>query len=55
MQSPATPDEIDEHELVVAAEAHHRARILDADRPQLEDLAEEWIEMLRASSAKTTG
>ncbi len=43
-----------EHELVVAAEAQHRQCILDAARPQSEDLTEEWIGMLRASSAKTT-
>ena len=44
-----------EHELVLAAEALHRQRILDCDQVRLEDLAKEWIELLRASSAKTTG
>ncbi|MGD2076221.1 MAG: hypothetical protein PVI91_10520 [Gammaproteobacteria bacterium] len=44
-----------EHELTLAAEAHHRLCILKADRPRLDDLAGEWIELLRASGAKKTG
>lgn len=44
-----------ERDLVLAAEAHHRLRLLIDDRTRLEDLAEEWIELLRASSRKTTG
>ena len=36
-----------EHEQEVAAEAYHRQRILTGDRPRLEDLAKEWIELLR--------
>ena len=44
-----------EHEMVLAAEARHRQRILNDERVRLEDLATEWIELLRASSAKTTG
>ena len=44
-----------EHELRLAAEAHHRLRILNGDRVRLEDLAGEWIELLRASGANTTG
>ena len=42
-----------EQELVLAAEAQHRLRLLDGDRPRLEDLAGEWIELLRASRRKT--
>ena len=44
-----------EGDLVLAAEAHHRLRLLNDDQTRLEDLAEEWIELLRASSRKTTG
>lgn len=44
-----------EQELILAAAAHHRLRLLIDDRTRLEDLAEEWIELLRASSRKTTG
>ena len=44
-----------ERDLVLAAEAHHRLRLLNDDQTRLEDLAEEWIELLRASSRKTTG
>jgi hypothetical protein len=43
-----------EQELEHAAEAHHRFYLLIDDRTRLEDLAEEWIELLRASSRKTT-
>ena len=44
-----------EGDLVLAAEAHHRLRLLNDDQTRLEDLVEEWIELLRASSRKTTG
>jgi len=43
----------DERALLLAAEAQHRQRLLNGDRPRLEDLAEEWIELLRASRQKT--
>mgnify|MGYP001551765154 FL=1 len=43
-----------ERDLVLAAEAHHRLRLLNDDQTRLEDLAEEWIELIRASSRKTT-
>jgi len=43
-----------EQELVHAAEAHHRLRLLIDNRTRFEDLAEEWIELLRASSRKPT-
>ena len=42
-----------EQELVLAAEAQHRLRLLNGDRLRLEDLAGEWIELLRASRRKT--
>ena len=42
-----------DRELLLAAEAHHRLSILSGDRPRLEDLAGEWIELLRDSSGKT--
>ena len=41
-----------EHELVVAAEAHHRLRILNDNQPRLEHLAEDWIKLIRTSSGK---
>ena len=41
-----------EHELIVAAEAHHRLRFLNENQPRLEHLAEDWIELVRASSGK---
>lgn len=41
-----------ERERVLVSEALHRQRLLDGDRPRLEDLAAEWIELLRASRAK---
>ena len=44
-----------EYERVLAAEALHRQRILNSDQLRLEDLAGEWIELLRASRAKTSG
>ena len=44
-----------EQELVRAAEARHRLRLLHDERTRLEDLAGEWIELLHASSRKTTG
>jgi len=44
-----------EYELMLAAEAHHRLQLLNGSRPRLEDLAEEWIELLRASSGKPAG
>lgn len=43
----------DERALVPAAEAQHRQRLLNGDRPRLEGLAEQWIELLRASRQKT--
>jgi len=43
-----------EQQRVFAAEAHHRLPALNDDRTRLEDLAEEWIELLRANSRKTT-
>ena len=39
-------------ELLLAAEAHHRRSVLGRDRPRLEDLAGEWIELLRDSNGK---
>ena len=44
-----------EQALVLAAEAHHRQCLLAGDKPRLEDLACEWIELLRVSSRKTAG
>ena len=41
-----------DRELLLAAEAHHRRSIL-GDCPRLEDLAGEWIELLRDSNGKT--
>ena len=41
-----------EQELVLAAEAQHRLHLLNGDRPRLEDLAGEWIDLLRASRRK---
>jgi hypothetical protein len=41
-----------EQELIVAAEAHHRLRFLNEEQPRLEHLAEDWIELIRASSGK---
>jgi len=40
---------------VNAAEAYHRQRLLTGNKPCLEDLAGEWIELIRANSRKTTG
>ena len=44
-----------EYERMLVAEALHRQRLLDSDQLRLEDLAGEWIELLRASRAKTSG
>ena len=44
-----------ERELLLAAEAHHRLSLLSGNRPRLEDLAGEWIELLRDSNGKTAG
>jgi hypothetical protein len=41
-----------EHELIVAAQAHHRLRLLNENQPRLEHLDEDWIELIRASSGK---
>mgnify|MGYP001826945283 CR=1 FL=1 len=41
-------------ELALAVEAQHRLRLLNGDGPRLEDLAGEWIELLRASRRKTS-
>jgi hypothetical protein len=42
-----------DRELLLAAEAQHRLSILRGDSTRLEDLAGEWIDLLRASSGKT--
>ena len=44
-----------EYEMLLAAEARHRLRILNDNRTRLEDLAGEWIEMLRDNMGKTNG
>jgi hypothetical protein len=44
-----------ERELMLAAGARHRSRLLNDDGARLEDLAVEWIELLRASTCRTTG
>lgn len=36
----------------LAAESHCRRSILSGDRPRLEDLAGEWIELFRTSNGK---
>ena len=44
-----------QHELMLAAEAHHRLRVLSSDWSEVEHLAQQCIELLRASNRKTTG
>ncbi len=48
-QIPAQEQTSDrEKRLLLAAEVHHREQLLSGDRPRLEDMAQEWIELLRA-------
>jgi len=46
------PQSKPDRKLRIAAEAHHRQRLVKGDCVRLQDLAVEWIELLRASRGK---
>ncbi len=45
---PVEQTSVREERLLLAAQTHHRQRLLSGDRPRLEDMAQEWIELLNA-------